>query len=325
LTLGSKFGLLISALSKLVLKRPKLNDSLLISTFLSSSIDNLSRKGFPVERILSLKYTKPISPADNSKMLPSYPEGDVLTQKAPFIPNTGRESPKSTNAETFNLFKMIKNFTSTLTFPSFEYRTRNDDLNPNDKKILENQLRNSIKSCVNFNESKLKTVNHNFSNSNEQGFPYKTECAVIDEKNLILFKIVNKIPLYVDHEALDQGKIEIVEKKRGVDRFIFVLELLCDVFDLDKKAVHIFWDLEGSKIAFNRDRALFFNLRYYLGWHFENDLESRETFYYWFMVFCHELAHNFHGPHDLTHEHWLSSFAEKYLGRLFTVLNKNFD
>ncbi|KAJ3355281.1 hypothetical protein HDU91_005682, partial [Kappamyces sp. JEL0680] len=41
-----------SVLAKVILKRPRLNDSLLISTFLSTSLGNLSRKGFPVERIL---------------------------------------------------------------------------------------------------------------------------------------------------------------------------------------------------------------------------------------------------------------------------------
>jgi hypothetical protein len=38
------------------------------------------------------------------------------------------------------------------------------------------------------------------------------------------------------------------------------------------------------------------------------------------MTFCHELAHNFHGPHDSTHEYWMSSFAEQYMSSLFENL-----
>lgn len=37
-----------------------------------------------------------------------------------------------------------------------------------------------------------------------------------------------------------------------------------DVFDIDPRSLHVFYDLEGPVIAFNRNGSLFFNLRYYL-------------------------------------------------------------
>ena len=39
-------------LNRTILQRPKLNDALLLSTLLSTSLENLTRKGFPVERLL---------------------------------------------------------------------------------------------------------------------------------------------------------------------------------------------------------------------------------------------------------------------------------
>ena len=51
-----------SSIAKLFIKKPRLNDSLLISTFLSSTLDNLNRKGFPVDRILSVTAPPPQVP-----------------------------------------------------------------------------------------------------------------------------------------------------------------------------------------------------------------------------------------------------------------------
>ncbi|KAI9138940.1 hypothetical protein BKA69DRAFT_1126967 [Paraphysoderma sedebokerense] len=61
-------------LSDLLFKRPKLNDALLLSTMLSTSLDNLRRKGFPVDRILNIapqlkKATPPASPSSQSPSL----------------------------------------------------------------------------------------------------------------------------------------------------------------------------------------------------------------------------------------------------------------
>jgi len=40
------------------------------------------------------------------------------------------------------------------------------------------------------------------------------------------------------------------------------------------------------------------------------------------MVMCHELAHNFESDHNSTHEFYLSSFAEQYMGKLMKLIEK---
>jgi hypothetical protein len=49
-------------------------------------------------------------------------------------------------------------------------------------------------------------------------------------------------------------------------RFIHILVSLTEVFDLPITSLHVFYDLEGGLIAFNRNGSIFLNLRYYKEW-----------------------------------------------------------
>jgi hypothetical protein len=51
-------------ISKMFIRQPRLKDFLLISTLLSSSLENLSRKGFPVDRIINLATSKEKLPSN---------------------------------------------------------------------------------------------------------------------------------------------------------------------------------------------------------------------------------------------------------------------
>ncbi|KAJ3330014.1 hypothetical protein HDU91_003705, partial [Kappamyces sp. JEL0680] len=104
----------------------------------------------------------------------------------------------------------------------------------------------------------------------------------------------------------------------ALGEFAILLETIaCKVFGITAQ-LHIFYDRSGGTIAFNRGRTLFFNYRYYLSWHADSHGKP-DRLYFWFMTFCHELAHNEHGPHDETHEYYMSGFAEQYLDKLFDI------
>ena len=47
-----------------------------------------------------------------------------------------------------------------------------------------------------------------------------------------------------------------------------------------------------------------------------------ERLLFWFMVCCHELAHNFIAAHNDQHEFFLSFFAETFLPSLMTFLKR---
>lgn len=61
-------------------------------------------------------------------------------------------------------------------------------------------------------------------------------------------------------ELLLQTKLD------SINRFLSIVRPLRRVYKLPDASLHIFYDLAGPLIAFNRNGALFLNLRYYEGW-----------------------------------------------------------
>lgn len=55
-------------------------------------------------------------------------------------------------------------------------------------------------------------------------------------------------------------------KKDSIARFIHVIIPILELYQLPATTVHIFCDLAGSTIAFNRNASIFLNLRYYEAW-----------------------------------------------------------
>lgn len=103
---------------------------------------------------------------------------------------------------------------------------------------------------------------------------------------------------------------------------LIINELGNGVFNINQESgtVHFYYDPESPTIAFNRNHSLFFNFAYFLANKHHLILNEKKgqksaqrckTF--WFMTFCHELAHNFVLAHDVQHEFYMASFAETYL------------
>lgn len=55
-------------------------------------------------------------------------------------------------------------------------------------------------------------------------------------------------------------------KKDIITRFVGVVVPILDLFQLPPNSVHIFYDLSGNTVTFNRNKSIFLNLRYYEGW-----------------------------------------------------------
>lgn len=62
---------------------------------------------------------------------------------------------------------------------------------------------------------------------------------------------------------------------------------------LARKCIHIFYDEAGSTIAFNQNKALFFNYRYFENLHLPMAQQgnSADSLVYWAVVMAHELAY----------------------------------
>ncbi|KAJ3270556.1 hypothetical protein HDV01_007706 [Terramyces sp. JEL0728] len=318
----------------MILKKPRLSDSLLISTFLSTSLRNLNLKGFPVDRILNLKSKPKDAELVQSPSNQTPSKVDPPNLHVPDItPKKEIQTPQRKVSKDF--FGMVKQFTKSLGISdSFDsLNTSSESVNETkmdkvakkppiskDQRVeLAKQLELSIAAVKNSNESNFKAKFPSITN----GPPVIHLCNVLTDQELSLVTTVDSIPIFVEKKVSEEGNRIISSNTEGISRFGKVLLFISKCFNLPDNAVHIYLDSDGSTIAFNRNKTLFFNLRYYLAWQYDTGLqgynlklENPNTIYYWFMTFCHELAHNFHGPHDSTHEYWMSSFAEQYLGRL---------
>ncbi|KAI8924001.1 hypothetical protein BC831DRAFT_428325 [Entophlyctis helioformis] len=460
-----------SAIGKIILKQPRLNDSLLLSTLLSTSLENLNRKGFPVDRILNLRASKlkastanavlereqasspgpsgglqrsgstlsqqsasagsqstlaaagnrsqePPATANspetkelqsmfpdadpafiqkqigimgperlqdiaNSMIESGYPKGSSKTSGAS-PPSSSPQQPKPTDkASSDDLFGMLNKFTgldikknlggnindltnrltqsiSTVTggaiggsVPTGPAPSTN--ITPRQTDQLKSHLAQSITTARGARESSIRSQIPNDPPAPPPLQQVANQCNVLADQDLVLLaQIDTNMPFYVDRHVLEEGRLILVNDRHAIDRFATVLRFLSRVFALPRESVHIYWDKDGSTIAFNRGRSLFFNLRYYLGLHYPRDTkpsksaasaalpggfpsssgalnasvgglqlsdERAATFYYWFMTFCHELAHNFVSSHDSLHEYWMSSFAETYMGQLVVAMH----
>ncbi|KAF8552603.1 hypothetical protein OG21DRAFT_1443221 [Imleria badia] len=106
-------------------------------------------------------------------------------------------------------------------------------------------------------------------------------------------------------------------------RFVDVLTPVAELYGLSLTLLHVFYDVAGGPIAFNRDGSIFFNLRYFEAWH-DQDVQkgdSQQAQISWFFALAHELAHNLIKPHNSEHEFWFSAICEAHVLTFSRLLN----
>jgi hypothetical protein len=112
------------------------------------------------------------------------------------------------------------------------------------------------------------------------------------------------------------------ENLEAVECFAVVLERLCHVFGLEKFAIAIFHDPSGGTIAFNSNRALHFNVRFFYALHYlPGKAFSAECYSYWFVTTAHELAHHVVSAHNKEHGFYTESYVALYLPKLVALLS----
>ncbi|EPQ50301.1 hypothetical protein GLOTRDRAFT_82416 [Gloeophyllum trabeum ATCC 11539] len=132
------------------------------------------------------------------------------------------------------------------------------------------------------------------------------------------------IPVFVSPDVLEryrsQGQKDpkrgfMEDKHDALARFIHVMQALREVYKLPAKSLHVFCDLGGELIAFNREGSLYLNLRYYEAWHDEEvrNGDMSKAFISWYFTLAHEIAHNLVHPHNSEHEFYFSAICEQYL------------
>ncbi|KAH0825764.1 hypothetical protein J3R83DRAFT_8923 [Lanmaoa asiatica] len=98
-------------------------------------------------------------------------------------------------------------------------------------------------------------------------------------------------------------------------RFIHVITPLAQIYNLPMTSLHIFYDMAGGLIAFNRNGSIFLNLRYFEAWH-DQDVKNghqQQAQISWFFTLAHEIAHNLIEPHNSEHEFYFSAICEAHM------------
>jgi len=98
-------------------------------------------------------------------------------------------------------------------------------------------------------------------------------------------------------------------------RFVDVLTPVAELYGLSLTLLHVFYDVAGGPIAFNRDGSIFLNLRYFEAWH-DQDVQkgdSQQAQISWFFTLAHELAHNLIKQHNSEHEFWFAAICEAHV------------
>ena len=121
-------------------------------------------------------------------------------------------------------------------------------------------------------------------------------CQILADNDLILINNVEGLPFFRDRRVspTDSALANMI----GIQRFVKLLKVLSKVYGINLQTISIYLDVDGSTIAFNRGKSLFFNARYYLGLHLplvkpgtripggfdssaSSELDAPDAYYYW--------------------------------------------
>jgi len=209
------------------------------------------------------------------------------------------------------------------------------NVTPKDDAILHENLEKLLRNKV----KQSPTVGSTGIQSEEQTIPipegldHGSSCEVVPAQHIKPFVEANgkseahngiKIFAYAKGDKNTLSSVDFLRKNiESVESFAVVLERLCLVFEIPLASVAIYHDPTGRAIAFNAQGALYFNVRYYHSLHYTKNLHTRQPCYcYWFVVVCHELAHNMEGPHNQTHAFYTESYTGFYMPKLLSLLSR---
>lgn len=353
-----------SVLVRLLIKKPKQNDAIALERILTEPLRRLQEKGINVERILRRKEHEariarqqelereleeeqraaeqakqavvpteapvkpdplvinkaPPTPATPDKprekgMPGSFgsPDNDDLDGPGPGHDNTLRPPEKSV----FNQWAKKLGFKNTPAAP-----TDAGQITRENNTVTKNNIQNAIKDCRPINQQNINSQHHQDPPTELDKGGY---CN--DEQWENIHKAFS-IPYSGRHVDIFYGKDHseaLSEIQNELSLFLPIIFSLASLFGVNPAAVSIFLDKKSRTIAFNQNRALFFNLGWFMQMHVAEygSLAGRaRALDSWFLTFCHELAHNLVSDHNARFNWYQSQIAIEYSQAYRGVLEK---
>ncbi|EEA26924.1 hypothetical protein TMatcc_004794 [Talaromyces marneffei ATCC 18224] len=118
------------------------------------------------------------------------------------------------------------------------------------------------------------------------------------------------------------------ENSAGINAFAKVLVECASVFSVRLESISIFYDPAGKTIAFNRSGSLFCNYLFFKQLHeariSQDPIGGRaDALVYWWVILCHELAHNLVEDHSSDHSFYTEGFVTQYFSKVAEKLLTN--
>lgn len=117
----------------------------------------------------------------------------------------------------------------------------------------------------------------------------------------------------------------LANNRAGFNLFASILLDCVSIFSMRADSLSIFYDPGGKTIAFNRAGSIFCNYFYFQQLQEQTLLQSgspdrTDAIVYWWVILCHELAHNLVGDHSSAHSYYTEGFVAQYFPKVATKL-----
>jgi hypothetical protein len=117
----------------------------------------------------------------------------------------------------------------------------------------------------------------------------------------------------------------LASNRAGFNLFASILLDCGSIFSMRADSLSIFYDPGGKTIAFNRAGSIFCNYFYFQQLQEQALLQSSapdrtDAIVYWWVILCHELAHNLVGDHSSAHSYYTEGFVAQYFPKVAVKL-----
>ncbi|EPS40683.1 hypothetical protein H072_5472 [Dactylellina haptotyla CBS 200.50] len=141
----------------------------------------------------------------------------------------------------------------------------------------------------------------------------------------------NGVDFFMSNNFSDKEKQEFVNTHMQ-DLVLFskvIAALALSVFEFPLKKVQLYYD-KSRTIAFNTSGSLFCNYSYFMQLHaaaMKSAVPNAEAdaLTYWYVVMCHEIAHNLVADHSAGHSYYTESFVTQFMRKFIHLMSKGLD
>lgn len=290
-----------SELVPMLYAKPKHDDALLVAMLLQTSIPALRRGGWPVDRLLQLGRDEAAAPSagkpDAYHPLAAIKAGDGHADVTPTSTSTTSEPQlRTTRGEEEEQLVQSNTYKEST-------HTRDDRRSASGRDHQREMNRQLGLAMRGFSAQAPARVRQEAGEKRSVHY----SCEVIPQQTLRKLATVQGVDLYLE-DGVDSAD-ELMEAAEGMAALL--RKLAGQIFSVPLQSFKMFVAHSGNRIAFNLQRAVYFNLGIYADLH--HGRSAAEAMSFWYMTTCHELAHNSFELHNEEHGALLEWIAHAYM------------